>query len=189
MSAAMRTTDDRRGASAQTVRARRFLEAFSAAAHDLRLERDGYELYHFFDSDFLSRLIFGYRDYVNKELVEKSKAHRESNAGQRLLMGALVGRGIGAPPLMRALLPHLYEVRRSVEGPRSHEAEHSVPEAMRKLGIMQSLDGLQRALEASTASDDLFARFVDQGPRIFYGAELLSGHWQTRLSHVLALGI
>ena len=103
--------------------ARRFLEAFSAAVHDVKLENVGYEIYHHFDSDFLIRMIFGYRDTINRALIERTKHSRSGgDPAQRLLMGALISQRVGAPPLMRALLPHLYEVRRSVEGPRAHDS-------------------------------------------------------------------
>jgi hypothetical protein len=179
-----------RTASHHALRARRFLDAFMAAVHDLRLEQAGHEIVHFFDSDFLSRLIFGYTDSLNQALVQETKDRRpDSIAGQQLLMGALVGRGIGAPPSMRALLPHLYEVRRSVEGPRSHELSFNVKQAMADLGIVGTLRELQRALASDAGAEELFDRFVRQCPEIFYGTELLSGHWKTRLGRVLELGI
>ncbi len=172
------------------LRARRFLEAFSAAVHDVQLERRGCRIYHFFDSDFLGRLIFGFRDPLNHALIRDSRMHDINNlSSQRLLMGSLIGQGIGAPPLMRALLPHLYEVRRSVEGPRSHEARNSLQLAMDELGIKASLDELRSALAEHARGDDLLARFLDHGPHIFYGTELLSGRWEARLGRVLELGI
>jgi hypothetical protein len=172
----------------QTIRVHRFLEAFTAAAHDVALEERGFEIYHFFDSDFLGRLIFGHRDQLNLGLVQEAKSSQPSNSRYRLLMGALVGQGLGAPPLMRALLPHLYEVRRSVEGPRLHEPPHSLKMATDDLG--QSLDTLQQALgDEAVAPDELLNRFLAQGPQVFYGVELLSGYWQSRLGHVLDLGI
>src|SRR4051794_6812538 len=96
------------------IAAQRFLEAFAAAAHDYKLERDAKtEIYHFFDSDFLGRIIFGYLDPLNHSLIFASRSRDGASAAlQRLLMGSLVGQGIGAPTLMRALPPHLYEVRR-----------------------------------------------------------------------------
>jgi hypothetical protein len=190
MSTQASAIDLRLGAGPHPVRARRFLDAFSAAVHDAELEQRGYEIFHFFDSDFLSRLIFGYRDSLNQALIRETKERRpESNAGPRLLMGALLGQGIGAPPHMRALLPHLYEVRRAVEGPRSHEPRYSVKQAIDDLGIVKSLDRLQRALDTDAEANDLFARFVEQAPEIFYGTELLSGRWESRLARILALGI
>ena len=187
---AVATPEIYRPASPHTLRVRRFLDAFSAAVHDARLERRGYEIVHFFDSDFLSRLIFGYQDSLNQALIREAHERRaDSNAWQRLLMGALMSQRLGAPPHMRALLPHLYEVRRSVESPRSHTPRYSRQQAMADLGITQSLDGLRRALEEKADPEDLFARFIDQGPEIFYGTELLSGRWETRLGRVLALGI
>jgi hypothetical protein len=169
------------------MRVHRFLEAFSAAAHDVALEERGCQIYHFFDSDFLGRLIFGHRDQLNLGLIQHVNTPRAGNESQRLLMGALVGQGLGAPPLMRALLPHLYEVRRAVEGPRIHEDPQSLRMTSDELG--QSLDDLQSALQADEKPDELLMRFLDQGPQIFYGVELLSGHWESRLGRVLNLGI
>lgn len=172
----------------QTIRVHRFLEAFTAAAHDVDLEDRGFEIYHFFDSDFLGRLIFGHRDQLNLGLVQEASSTQPRNSRYRLLMGALVGQGLGAPPLMRALLPHLYEVRRSVEGPRVHELPHSLKMTTDELG--QSLDDLQQALADDTVKpDELLERFLEQGPQVYYGVELLSGYWQSRLGRVLDLGI
>jgi hypothetical protein len=170
-----------------TIPARRFVAAFSAAAHDVKLEDAGYQLYHFFDSDFLGRLIFGFRDSINQALIRGSRSDGEQ--GQMLLMGALVGQDIGAPPLMRALLPHLYEVRRSVEGPRRHGTRYDVEQAMEELGLEQSLNSLRRALAAGASPDELLELLVAQGPQIFYGTELVSGVWEERLGRVLKLGI
>ena len=171
-------------------RARRFLEAFSAAAHDAQLEREGHEIYHFFDSDFLNRLIFGYEDSINQDLIHDSRSHTGTLARQKLLMGALVGQRIGAPPLIRALLPHLYEVRQSVERPHRHGQGYRVDEAMADLGVEESLADLRSALsERNLEPDELLDHFVSQGPQIFYGVELLSGRWDSRLGRVLALGI
>ena len=128
------------------VSARRFLEAVSAAVYDEKLERDGVQIYHFFDSDFLGRLIFGYRDLLNLGLIQETKRPIPGNSKRRLLMGALVGQGINAPPLMRALLPHLYEVRRAVEGRRRGEALDDPETAMRELGIEDALGELQQSL-------------------------------------------
>ena len=67
-----------------------FLDAFSAAIHDVQLEELGFKIYHFFDSDFLHRLIFGYRDGRTRELLLANSRAEESTASQQLLMGALV---------------------------------------------------------------------------------------------------
>ena len=172
-----------------TVRAQRFLEAFSAAAHDVDLERLGYRIYHFFDSDFLGRLIFGFRDPLNHGLILANKSQdADGIAGQRLLMGAMVRQGIGAPPFMRALPPHLYEIRRAVARPWSRDASHSLALTTSLLGIEDLLNDLRGALR-SESPDEVLGPFLEHGPQIFYGVELLSGSWESRLGRVLELGI
>jgi hypothetical protein len=170
------------------ARAQRFFEAFWAAVHDIELEDEGFELYHFFDSDFLHRVIFGYRDGLNHELILDSQTHpRDSLAGQRLLMGALLGQGIGAPPLMRALPPHLYEVRLAVEHPW-RDTRYSRDLLVERLWLKRHLDRLRDALH-NGEPDAVLKLFLERGPRIFCGVELLSGTWESRLGRVLALGV
>jgi hypothetical protein len=172
-----------------TVRAQRFLEAFLAAVHDVELEKRGYRLYHFFDSDALIRLIFGFRDPLNHALILESRSQDvESEAAQKLLMGALVGQGIGAPPNMRALPPHLYEVHRAVGRPWSPEARTSLALTIGVLEIEERLSGLVESLRED-ATDAVLERLLEYGPQIFYGVELLSGGWESRLGRVLWLGI
>ena len=61
--------------------ARRFLEAFSAAVHDVKLENVGYGIYHHFDSDFLIRMIFGYRDTINRALISGRSIPAQRGSG------------------------------------------------------------------------------------------------------------
>ncbi|HEY6780505.1 MAG TPA: hypothetical protein VI111_06080, partial [Thermoleophilaceae bacterium] len=172
-----------------TARAQRFLEAFSAAAHDRELEKSGYPIYHFFDSDVLGRLIFGFRDPLNHMLILDSRSQdADSLAGQKLLMGALLGQGIGTPPNLRALPPHLYEVRRAVARPWSEDPHHSFKLTTDLLEIEELLSNLSTALRTEQP-DALLARFLEHGPQIFYGIELLGGEWETRLGRLLRLGL
>jgi hypothetical protein len=172
-----------------TAREQRFLEAFSAAVHDVDLERRGYRIYHFFDSDVLGRLIFGFRDPLNHTLILDSKSQdADSLAGQMLLMGALLGQGIGTPPYLRALAPHLYEVRRAVSRPWSSDPRHSFKLTTDLLEIEDLVSDLIGAVRGEEP-DDLLARFLEHGPKIFYGVELLGGEWESRLGRVLRLGI
>jgi hypothetical protein len=168
---------------------KRFLESLAAAAHDIQLEQRGARIYHFFDSDFLGRIIFGYRDSLNHELILASKSRDdEAAAAQRLLMGALFGQGIGVPPLMRALPPHLYEVRRAVGRPGSGDDDYGTDLTIDELGLKELLDELLASLDSETP-DEVLARLLEHGPRIFWGVELLSGRWETRLGRVLKLGV
>jgi hypothetical protein len=168
---------------------KRFLEALAAAAHDVQLEQRGARIYHFFDSDFLGRIIFGYRDPLNHELILASNSRDGgAAAAQRLLMGALIGQGIGVPPLMRALPPHLYEVRRAVGRPWSGDERYGTDLTIEELGLKGLLDELLASLDSETP-DKVLARLLQYGPRIFWGVELLSGRWETRLGRVLNLGV
>ena len=170
------------------IAAQRFLEAFAAAAHDVELERDGVRIYHFFDSDFLGRVIFGYRDPLNHSLIAPGRSLDSENTDQRLLMAALLGQGIGAPPLMRALPPHLYEVRRAVSRPWLGDDAQTLSATIDALGLEHLLEDLLSSLENDDA-DDVLRRFLRLGPKIFSGIELLSGRWESRLGRVLRLGI
>lgn len=170
-------------------RTQRFLAAFSAAVHDLSLERRGYRLYHFFDSDVLGRMIFGFRDSLNHKLIVDSKSRDADNpAGQMLLMGALLGQGIGTPTNLRALPPHLYEVRRQVSRTWSSDSRESFELTIALLEIEELATAALGALR-DDEPDPLLARFLEYGPQMFYGVELLSGAWESRLARVLRLGI
>jgi hypothetical protein len=172
-----------------TTRAQRFLEAFSAALHDSNLEKRGYRIYHFFDSDVLGRLIFGFRDPFNHKLIYDTKAQdADGLSGQMLLMGALLGQGIGTPQNLRALLPHLYEVRRAVSRPWSSDPRENFKLAADLLGIEDLVSDLIAALR-DEESDALLSRFLQYSPQIFYGVELLGGEWESRLRRLLRLGI
>lgn len=169
--------------------ARLFLEGFSAAAHDRALELDeGYELFHFFDFDVLHRVVFGFRDEVNNQLIVDSCAAEGNDAAQRLLLGAMIGQHLAAPPRMRALPPHLYELRLAA-GRRRDGAEHARPDrTIDLLGIRGQLRELRHEL-AHGDSAGVLQMLLDYGPAIFYGVELLSGRWRARLGRLLELDI
>lgn len=166
-----------------------FLDAFSAAAHDRELEDADYDIYHFFDSDFVGRLVFGYRDELNYALIlEATSRDGWTEAGRRLLMSALMSRGINTPPNARMLPPHLFELRQQAERLEPDDNPGRRDSATEALGIAPILKDLAKEAK-SDDSDRLLSALLEQGPQVFYGIELLSGSWRTRLGHALRLGL
>ncbi len=102
-------------------------------------------------------------------------------------MGALLGQGIGTPTNLRALPPHLYEVQRAVSTRRPMDSQR-FQFISDLLEIDELVDDLVNALR-NDDPDALFERFLHYSPQIFYGVELLSGGWESRLRRLLRLGI
>lgn len=167
-----------------------FVEALQAAEYDIALERAGYQIYHFFDSDILYRIILGYRDPQNRSLLLSTAdpPDIETEAGRRLILSALVGHNIGVPPLLRALPPHLHEVRILAEsGPWRNNAS-GYRDTVAQLRLQPLLRELNQLI-GEQRIPALLQHFLDDGPTIFYGVDLLRGTWASRFRHLIELGI
>ena len=173
------------------LRARgRCLEAFSAAVHDVQLERRGCRIYHFFDSDFLGRLIFGFRDPLNHALIRDSRVHDINNlSSQRLLMGCAdrAGHRRATADARRCCRTC---TRCAVRSKARVPTRPATASSSRRTswGSRRRSTSSQRARRARPRRRT--ARPLPRSrAQIFYGTELLSGRWQTRLGRVLELGI
>lgn len=168
---------------------RAYLEALFAAKHDADLERRGYEIYHFFDSDFLHRVVFGYLDEQNRHLIDLAQqADRAASVQQQLLMSALFGQHIGVPPRIRALPPHLAELRTHIDRARAYAPRGRVEQVIDSLGLRQLLVEIVKEPQDRKGGrvTDLL---ITEGPTLFYGLEMLSGSWQSRLIRLLELDL